>query len=281
MVVADFDGEGLSGAAEGDTFGYVQYPLPLSDGESSAFVDEETRSAAAIASARATTAASATAAPRPRSDAPYEQDHDESLLPLSPEGGDPRGSVMWVIAGSVRARARRVRMVQAATSGGRQEQAAEAEAHAVEPKALSEPEAPSPAAGEAGAAAAEAQEVEVNIHTDFEQATLFVNGEAQGELSSEQSRNLKLHPGPYTFEAHSPSNTITKTEVMVRGDMPMDVFLELPKGASDGPRAEAPKAPEEAAPRRSRRRVCASRSARPRPSRVARNAGVWSAGGRR
>jgi len=36
--------------------------------------------------------------------------------------------------------------------------------------------------------------------------------------------------------------------VMVRGDMPMDVFLELPKGASDAPKPDAPKTAEPQAP---------------------------------
>jgi hypothetical protein len=237
VVVADFDGEGLTGASESDTFGYVQYPLPLSDGESSAFVDEETaggpRDRERSISNSGTNAA---AAARPSSEAPYEQDRDESLLPMSPESGDPGGSMLWIVAG----------VCALALAGFVYFKLQPAEQPSEDAQATPAP-APAPIDGKAGAPAAEAQEVEVNIHTDVEQATLFVNGEAKGELSSEQGRNLKLVPGPYKFEAHSAGSQVASTEVMVRGDMPMDVFLELPKGASDAPKPDAPK-PEVAAP---------------------------------
>jgi serine/threonine protein phosphatase PrpC len=237
VVVADFDGEGLTGAAESDSFGYLQYPLPLSDGDSSAFADEET--AGGRDRERPSGNSEADSDARADSDPPYEQDHDESLLPMSPESGDPSGSVLWVVAG----------ICALALAGFVFFKLQPAEPPSDDTRALPVAPAPEASGDKAAAAAVEAQEVEVNIHTDIEQGTLFVNGEAKGELSSEQSRNLKLPPGAYTFAAHSSGSQIASTEVMVRGDMPMDVFLELPKGASDAPKPEVAKpdvsAPEE------------------------------------
>jgi serine/threonine protein phosphatase PrpC len=265
VVVADFDGEGLTDAGDGDTFGYVQYPLPLSDGDSSAFADEST--VGGRDRERTSDEGPGEAPPQPRSEAPYEQDHDESLLPLSPETGDPRGSVLWVVAGVCALALAAFVWVKLQPAVDRAE-ASESEHH-VQPK-KDEPATPSQAQAGAAGAAAEAEQVEVNIHTDVEQATLFVNGEAQGEVSSEQSRNLKLPPGNYRFEAHSAGSQIASTEVMVRGDMPMDVFLELPKGASDAPKPDAPKAAETPAPEEKRASTEAEpRRSKPKPSEAA------------
>jgi protein phosphatase len=236
VVVADFDGEALHGPSESDTFGYVQYPLPLSDGESSAFVDEETAGGRDRDRPSPSTATAAVPV-HPPSEAPYEQDHDESLLPMSPESGDPSGSILWVVAGVCALALAGFVFLKLQPA---EQPSDDAHATPVEP-------APPPNDDKAGVPAVETQEVEVNIHTDIEQATLFVNGEPKGELSSEQGRNLKLVPGPYKFAAHSAGSQVASTEVMVRGDMPMDVFLELPKGASDAPKPETPK-PEVAAP---------------------------------
>src|SRR5438876_1085539 len=63
--------------------------------------------------------------------------------------------------------------------------------------------------------------------------TVIVNGENKGDLSPEQSRSLTLRPGAYRFEAQSGGSQAASTVVTVRGDTPMDVFLEMPKGASE------------------------------------------------
>jgi protein phosphatase len=271
VVVADFDGDAISAAGESDTFGYVQYPLPLADDDTTAFGDEETtggreRAPAAHGESEGDGAAEDT-------DAVFEQDQDESLLPLTMDGEDARGSALWILAGVCA-------LIIAGVVWFKLQPAADRELHADEhavapvPPADPQPSAEAPE-GQTAAAAPEAAEVEVNIHTDVERATLLVNGEPKGEISSEQSRSLKLKPGAYRFDAQSDGTQVAVTVVTVRGDMPMDVFLELPKGASEQPQAAAaPKpegeaaapAPEKASPEddeaaRARREARAARNA--------------------
>jgi serine/threonine protein phosphatase PrpC len=238
VVVADFDGDALADAGENDSFGYVQYPLPLSDDESGAFVDEDTtgpgeRSRDAGRASDHDDHGDQDEAGGEGHAGEDEQDRDESLLPRSPEIDDPRANLLWVLGGLVA-------LIVAGVVWFALEPAAvevdDAQAHPVVPGPVRAEEQPG-AQGENAAAAAESEEVEVNIHTDVEHATLLVNGEAKGELSPEQSRSLKLRPGAYRFEAQSAGNPVAVTVVTVRGDMPMDVFLELPKGASEGPTA--------------------------------------------
>jgi serine/threonine protein phosphatase PrpC len=239
VVVADFDGEGISDAAEGDTFGYVQYPLPLADDDANAFGDEET-----TGGGRERPSDPEAVGDEGEDDSSvFEQDHDESLLPLTMDGDDARGSALWVVAGLAALIIAGVIWFKLRPEANEQLRADE---HAVapEPAAPQAPTNPDPAQPQAGTAAAaaaapDAQEVEVNIHTDVERATLLVNGEAKGEISSEQSRSLKLRPGAYRFDAQSEGTQVAVTVVTVRGDMPMDVFLELPKGASEQPQQGA------------------------------------------
>jgi hypothetical protein len=77
-------------------------------------------------------------------------------------------------------------------------------------------------------------EVEVKVYTDVAGAKLLVNGEDRGELPPEQSKSLRLKPGAYRFEAQSAGSPAAVSVVTVRGDMPMDVFLQAPKAAPEG-----------------------------------------------
>jgi serine/threonine protein phosphatase PrpC len=259
VVVADFDGEGLAEPAESDSFGYVQYPLPLADSESSAFVDEDTTSAGA--EARRNSLAERTN--RPLDPPEIDDDEGESLLPLSGEdGGDTRANALWILGGVLA-------LVAAVLVWFTLEPALDEGSEMVGPEAR--PAEPTPAqTGGEQAPAPDAVEVEVNVHTDVEQATLLVNGEAKGDLSPEQSRNLKLRPGAYRFEAQSDGSPAAVAVVTVRGDMPMDVFLQLPKGAS--PRATAGQqavAVEGPAPRAAAEEQRAAEPKRPRPEKTA------------
>jgi protein phosphatase len=225
VVVADFDGDGLAEAVDEDGFGYLQYPLPLADGESGAFVDEDT-TGHGERSLRAQAGDEEDA-----DDFDDEEDQGESLLPLtSDEGGDTRANLLWITGGLLA-------LVVAGVVWFSLEPAAsdDGTAHPVVP-ASGKPKEASEAAGGASTALspeAMAEEVDVNVHTDVEKGTLLVNGESKGELSPEQSRSLKLRPGAYRFEAQSAGSPVAVTVVTVRGDMPMDVFLEMPKGASE------------------------------------------------
>jgi len=218
VVVADFDGEGLTAPIETDSFGYLQYPLPLSDDEANAFADEDTGGGPVDAHDGADEDIA-----EPEIDDEIDEP-GESLLPLSGDGGDTRANALWVLGGVLA-------LVAAVVVW-----------FTLEPKALDdEPVPPGPVAepapesDPAGAAAVapDGQEVEVHIHTDVEGATLLVNGDAKGALSPAQSRSLKLRPGAYRFEAHTGGSSSAVAVVTVRGDMPMDVFLQLPKGASE------------------------------------------------
>lgn len=225
VVIADFDGEGLVEPGDADMFGYVQYPLPLTDDESGAFGDEETTSAG---SELRRSSLPDTQGPPRDSDASSEHP-PESLLPLSGDSGDARANALWIMGGVLA-------LVAAVVVWFSLEPRASEDDHAGVPVARPEP-SPEEAAQDSQEVAA-AQEVEVNVHTDVERATLLVNGETQGALSATQSRSLKLRPGAYRFEAHSDGNQVAVTVATVRGDMPMDVFLQLPKGATERAAAE-------------------------------------------
>jgi protein phosphatase len=249
VVVADFEGQGLAEPVESDTFGYVQYPLPLADSESSAFVDEDTTSAGGDARRNSLS-------DRRPLDLPEIDDEGESLLPLSgDDGGDTRANALWILGGVIALVAAVFVWFTLEPTG--LDDDADSEMVLPTPKP-----APTAAAGALAAPTADALEVEVNVHTDVEQATLLVNGEAKGELSAQQSRNLKLRPGAYRFEAQSDGSPAAVAVVTVRGDMPMDVFLQLPKGASPRADAQEAAAAEDEAPEP----VAAERAPRPKPS---------------
>jgi protein phosphatase len=230
VVVADFAGEGLAEPGDTDSFGYVQYPLPLADSESSAFVDEDTTSAGGDARRHSLTEQVA------RERIERDEEMTESLLPLSGDGGDTRANALWILGGVLALVAAVIVWLRLDPVSGEGE-------HIVLPETPAARAAPGASAGSGQAPAAETQEVEVNVHTDIERATLVVNGETKGDLSSVQSRSLKLRPGAYRFDAHSGGSLAASTVVTVRGDMPMDVFLQLPTGGS--PRAPGEEAPPE------------------------------------
>ena len=239
MVVVEFDGEALTEPVESDSFGYVQYPLPLAEHESSAFGDEETTGAGPRE--RRSSGAEQDTAESERPSGVDEQDRDESLLPRSPEDNDPRANLLWVAAGVAALLIAFVVWFELEPTASNEE--GQEQGHTVVPSpAGSEPNKAAPSAE------AEAAEIEVNVHTNVEHATLIVNGEAKGDLPPQQGRSLKLRPGAYRFEAQTAGNPAAVEVVSVRGDMPMDVFLELPKPASEGAAQAAPQQPETAAP---------------------------------
>ena len=219
VVVADFDGEGLSETAEGDTFGYLQYPLPPSDDASSAFLDEDTESSFRQP---VRDPAEPPTAPPPasvRRERERDRDQGESLLPLSGDMGDGQGNALWLVGGGlVLAAGVAVWLWLAPSATKRHDEEARDEAHTT---AVPAPEPP----------AAREAEVEVKVYTDVAGAKLLVNGEDRGELPPEQSKSLRLRPGAYRFEAQSAGNPAAVSVVTVRGDMPMDVFLQAPKAA--------------------------------------------------
>ncbi len=255
VVVVDFEGDGMAEATDSDSFGYVQYPLPLSDGESAAFGDEETTSGGRPV--RHTDSGDDDADDESEGD---EEDVGESLLPLSGDAGDSRANALWILGG--------VLALVAAVAVWFTLDPASQEAIAPQPEeVVLAPAVPPPPV-------AEAQEVDVNVHTDLEQGTLMVNGDDKGEISVQQSRNLKLRPGAYRFEAKSGGNTTAVTVATVRGDTPMDVFLrQMPKGTEppdstakdeQAPQepADAPAAPDAARAERDRERAAERRAAR-------------------
>lgn len=236
VVVADFDGEGLPDPAEGESFGYVQYPLPIADHDSSAFVLGET----VRVGRRSRTRGDETTDGEIAQPIGSPEGASESPLPMPPLSAPPSINVRWII-GSVIALALAglvwVRLQPLPSDDGPSFRAAPGPAQS----------SPHSASDEPGKAAAEAETIEVNVHTDVEQATLLVNGEPQGELSPAQSRSLKLRPGAYKFEAQSAGSPVAASVVTVRGDSPLDVFLQLPKGASDSASVGGSNAPVPAA----------------------------------
>jgi PPM family protein phosphatase len=227
VVVADFDGDGLPDPGDGDTFGYVQYPLPMGDHESSAFAQGETVRVGRRARVKDDPGAESAVVET------EDREQDDSLLPLGPRGGDKRGTAGWLMAGAI----------ALAIAGGVWFRLQPPRADDPQEGFRVSPGRPSANPGVAqsppGTTAAtaepapEVESIEVNIHTDVEHAILLVNGEPQGELSSEQSRSLKLRPGAYRFEAQSAGTPVAASVVTVRGDLPLDVFLQLHKGASE------------------------------------------------
>jgi hypothetical protein len=272
-IVADFDGDQLTSPAEGDGFGYMQYPLPLSDDDSSAFVEDET-----AGGPRRESTEDVSSAPTQRPMA-VASDHDGEL-----DGDDSRANALWILAGAVA-------LIGALGVWWTLDPKAQGSS---EPQVVTAPPAPVPPPVPA------VEEVQVNVYTDVASATLLVNGDSQGALSAEQSKSLKLKPGAYRFEAQADGQPKAVTVVTVRGDMPMDVFLKTPaaeaeepkpegkaaepkagepkaaepkepKPAEDKPRTSAPEEPEEAvaaqgeepAPRKPRKRPA---TAEPAPS---------------
>jgi PPM family protein phosphatase len=242
VVVADFDGEGLTAPTDSDSFGYMQYPLPPSDDQASAFIDEDTES---TFRAPVRDPGEAPTAPPPAAHNRRDRDQGESLLPLVGDTGDSQGNVLWFVGGAL-ALAAGVAIWLALEPAARNPEDDEAQKQA----ATTAP-APQPPAE---------PEIEVKVYTDVAGAKLLVNGEDHGELTAEQSKSLRLKPGAYRFEAQSAGSPAAVSVVTVRGDMPMDVFLQAPKAApegeqppgkpADGKPAEAPREaqPSETAP---------------------------------
>jgi len=226
-IVADFDGDQLATPAEGDGFGYMQYPLPLSDDDSSAFVEDET----AGGPHRGEAHEDASSAPTQRPLAVSGAREDEDL-----DADDSRANALWILAGAVA-------LIGALgvwwtldpkAQGGHQAQPAQQPAPAPAPPVV--------------------EDVQVNVYTDVQSATLLVNGDSQGAITAQQSKALKLKPGAYRFEAQdADGQPKAVTVVTVRGDTPMDVFLntpaaaateQKPEGAKDEPKAVEPKQPK-------------------------------------
>jgi serine/threonine protein phosphatase PrpC len=217
-IVADFEGDQLSPPAEGDGFGYMQYPLPLSDDDSSAFTDEDTAGGPSREPQM-----DASTLPTQRPLAVGAADDEPS------EADDSRANALWILAGAV------------ALIG------ALGVWWTLDPKAqgtVAKPVVQEPSAAAAPAAEAPSEEVQVNVYTDVAAATLLVNGDSQGALSVEQSKSLKLKPGAYRFEAQAEGEPKAVTVVTVRGDMPMDVFLKSPAAAEEQKREGAEAKPD-------------------------------------
>jgi hypothetical protein len=227
VVVADFGGDGLPEPTDGDSFGYVQYPLPMADHESSAFTMGET-----VRVGRRVRAKDEAAPGKELAD--EAQEHGDSLLPMAPRAGDKRANTLWIIGGLLALAFAALVWIRVQPTLGDDAQ----EGFRASPKPALAPSAAATSSETADPIAVKAvdepEAIEVNIHTDVEQATLLVNGEPKGELSPEQSRSLKLRPGAYRFEAQAAGSPVAASVVTVRGDMPLDVFLQLPKGASEG-----------------------------------------------
>ncbi|HEX7480668.1 MAG TPA: protein phosphatase 2C domain-containing protein [Polyangiales bacterium] len=219
VLVIDFDGDDLDGSREADSFGYVQYPL-LPAGSVATFGDEEVTDAGAQPAAAASSSST-----------------DSDALPLAADTSD-RGSWLWISAGVV---ALIVGAWVLAVSGSEKhdsESVATGMAHEVAPSANPNP---------AEVAAPDPKPVPVRVFSDVQGATLLVNGEARGALASGEGRNMELRPGAYRFEAQSNGNIAAVEVVTVRPDVPLDVYLKLPSGASDtAPKELAPKAAEPA-----------------------------------
>jgi hypothetical protein len=163
-------------------------------------------------------------------------EHGDSLLPMANRAGDKRANAMWIIGGLLALALAALVWIRVQPTALDEAQ----DGYRASPKPALEPRVPTVAANPAnpsdtlvGKTAQEPEAIEVNVHTDVEQATLLVNGEPRGNLSPEQSQVLKLRPGAYRFEAQSAGSRVAASVVTVRGDMPLDVFLQLPKGASD------------------------------------------------
>jgi len=216
-IVADFEGDQLAPPGEGDGFGYMQYPLPLSDDDSSAFTEDDT---AGGPSREPQMDASTAPTQRPLAVASA---HDEEPI----EGDESRANALWILAGAV------------ALIG------ALGVWWTLDPKAQGTVAKPAQVEAPAPAAPVEpvSEEVQVNVYTDVAAATLLVNGDSQGALSVEQSKSLKLRPGAYRFEAQADGQPKAVTVVTVRGDMPMDVFLKSP-AATDAPKPEGGETPQ-------------------------------------
>jgi protein phosphatase len=219
-IVADFDGEQLASSEATDSFGYMQYPLPLSDEDSSAFVDEDT---AGGPIREPSDDASAAPTQRPLATQPAARAELEAE-------GDARASVLWILAGALA-------LVGAfgvwwtldpKAQGGQ----APPIAAPTQPPIVPDP--------------APAQDVQVNVYTDVPGATLLVNGENQGDLSTAMSKSLRLRPGAYRFEAQAAEGSQGAVSVVtVRGDVPMDVFLKAPAAGDPPPPPEAAAVPSE------------------------------------
>lgn len=221
VIVVDFAGDGLPPPGPGDSFGYMQYPL-LPDGSEDE--DAEERPAGA----------GHEPARRPQSGRTNEQ-YRAASGPAWP----------WLLAG-VAALGVGALFLQLSSAPDAEVQARPT---FVEASGVAEDSASTasrddlmlPGEGEAEervAEAAEAQEspaaeaeVEVRVHTDVEHARLVVNGDAYGPLVVDESYELKLPPGAYRLEAETDGNVSAVAVVTVRGGEPMDVYLQLPRGA--------------------------------------------------
>lgn len=216
VIVAQFDGEGLAPASPEDTFGYVQYPLLPDTGRPDILSLEQGLKGGrhADASRRAKI------------------------------GGRPAQSITshgkswpWLLTGLLALGAGASMLIlstsESAQSGARSERPPPAPASqatpalATETRPSEEYDAP----------------VRVRVHTDVEQGTLMVNGEAIGPLLAGESYPLKLRPGAYRFEAEADGNVTAVSVVTVRPDQPMDVYLNLPLGEQVGTKDDNEEAP--------------------------------------
>ncbi|MDD9972286.1 MAG: Stp1/IreP family PP2C-type Ser/Thr phosphatase [Myxococcales bacterium] len=203
VIVVDFDGDGLAEAKETDTFGYLQYPLPLADGDESAFNDDETTAAGIVASDRSP----------PRGDGGYVEHAD---------GRDDGTAMLWLVGGVV---ALLIGATVLALSSGQGTGKADEVADGIESAEVAVAEEEPPGMAE------ETNEVAVRVHTDVAGAKLLINGEPSGALAVGSVTELSLRPGAYRFEAESDGNVEAVAVVTVREGVPLDVVLNLPNGA--------------------------------------------------
>ena len=221
VVVADFDGDGLAEAQPDDTFGYMQYPLPEEDDASDGAGDESAETDDDDKPMREATA-----------------DEIETLAPPAHSPDDSRSNALWIGAGVVS-------MIIAVAFWLNVDPAN------TEPHAADKPGAEALPSDEPKPEPEAIAEVKVNIHTDVEGATLIVNGESKGAISSDKSLSLSLIPGAYRFEAQQDGDSKAVTVATVRGDTPMDVYLKQPGvpegragagGSRDGEQGATPEA---------------------------------------
>lgn len=249
VILADFDGEGLSGAGKAKV-AYQQYPLPPdeSDNKRGGPLREPSMKAGAS---------------KPGADVKRGDDYGSIPIDTVPTSGPPMallaiGAVLLlaviVVAG-----------VFAFGGGGDADDGGDT--NVAPPPAPSLP--PEPTQEPIGEPIVEPEPTEqpvavqgtINVGTDIEGATLWVNGVSRGALSDGMA--LQLEPGAYTLEAREGENVIDSETVTLTAEAPVSVELEMPAGAEPPPAAPAP-APQ-ASPRPATHPVTRPTRPTPRP----------------
>jgi PPM family protein phosphatase len=204
VVIVDFDGNPLRLPAPGESFGYMQYPLPIQIPSPTPAADPSVNTRRTVRVER----------------------HVDRIVP------PPHSSHLWLIAGTTALVAAIVTLalVRPRSNSKSEELLSRHHLKPAKQKILGKADRSKPESREKDYAP-----VTVRIRTEVENALLIVNGEPRGPISAGETRIIELAPGAYRFEAQAGGSVAAATVATVKPETPLEIALNLPNGALTKP----------------------------------------------